>query len=417
MHVCPACGQEIQQGNEDHPDHSGIIEETEAVRAAGRAGPAKWFTVALLSIFAAALFIGWRGERTEPVSEPDTLLPFTDNTSDGGPLVDLTDDPGGDEIGAGIGGLIMSGDDIATTRGILLSIIGGHRIAYASPDGIAIVDPAAAGNPVSVMEPEQATTDDLLAGFGSFSMFHERGHTYGFRRDSETADERVFQLFTRGQVIAGERDSFSLAVGSGEAVEQLYVGNSSGLFMSRLDVPVGAELLAVPSVGVLVVSSTGETFVTTQSGFTRFSKWPVIAANAGHHVEIRCAEPLVCTPVLVDRLSGSVVDLPVEFAGGSVDVTIAPDGSHLLLVAQGADPSEPDLLYEVAGAELVPLTSRIGNTLAWAPDSTVAAWLDPATTDPRLWVLDVATVKVLTLDLTSLGAPTRSGNALLLLPP
>ena len=417
MHVCPACGQELQQGNEDHPDHSGIIEETEAVRAAGRAGPAKWFTVALLSIFAAALFIGWRGERTEPVGEPDTLLPFTENTSNEDLISDTTDGSRGDEIDADTGDRIVSDVRIAITRETLLSFIGRHRLAYVSPDGIVIVDPAAAENPVRVVTAEQATTEELLAGFDSFSMFHERGHTYGFRRDPESNNLRAYILFTQGQVIAGEKSSFALAVGGTEAADHLYVGNSSGLFMSRLEVPAGAELLAVPSVGVLAVSSTGETFVTTQSGFAHFSDWPVIAANTAHHVEIRCAEPLSCTPVLVDHLSGAVTDLPVEFAGSSVDVSIAPDGSHLLLIEQGTNPSDPDLLYDVADAELSPFTAKIGNNLAWAPDSTVAAWMDPATTDPLLRVFDVTTEEVLSVDLTSLGAPSRSGNALLLLPP
>ena len=414
--MCPTCGQKLQPGHEDHSDHSGIIEETEAVRAAGRVGPVKWFTVALLSIFAAALFIGWRGERTEPVGEPETLLPLTENTSNEGPTADTADGSGGDELDADTGDRTVSDVRIAITRETLLSAIGRHRLAYASPDGIVIVNPAAAENPVSVLMPEQATMDVLVAGFDSFSMLHEQGRTYGFKRGAESNARRVFILFTQGQVIAGEKSSFALVLGDTEAVDHIYIGNSSGLFMSRLEVPVGAELLAVPSVGVLVVSSAGETFVTTQSGFAHYSDWPVIAANAAYHVEIRCGEPLSCTPVLVDHLSGAVTDLPVEFAGSSVDVSIAPDGSHLLLIEQGTNPSDPDLLYDVADAELSPFTAKIGNNLAWAPDSTVAAWMDPATTDPLLRVFDVATAEILSVDLTSLGAPSRSGNALLLLP-
>lgn len=414
-HVCPTCGQHVQQGDEARSDRSGFIEETEAARA-GRAGPAKWFTVALLSIIAAALFIGWRGEDSEPASEPDTPAPLTEDDATGGPSADPGAGSGGDEIEANIGGRIVADDRATSTRETLLSLIGRQRIAYVAPDGIAIVDAAAAEDPVRVVTAQQVGMDDLLPGFGSFAMLHEQGHTYGFRRDPGTEQERVFQLFTRGQVIAGEQASFTLAVGGPEALEQLYVGNSSGLFMSRLDVPVGAELLAVPSVGVLVVSTTGETFVTTQSALAHYSDWPVIAANAAHHVEIRCSEPLVCTPVLVDHLSGSVTDLPVETAGASVTVTIAPDGSHLLLIERGADPSRTDRLYDVVDAEFAPLNSKVGDAVVWAPDSTVAAWLEPATTDPRLRVLDVATAEVLPVELLDLGAPTRAGDALLLLP-
>ena len=417
MHVCPACGQEIQQGNEDRPDHSGFIEETGAVRPAGRTGPVKWFTVALLSIFAAALFIGGRGESSGPVSEPDTAPPSADNTPDEGPIADTTVGSGDDELGSDTDDRIVSDVRIEITRQTLLQLIGRHRLAYVSPEGIVIVNPAAEENPVSLVTPEQATMDVLLAGFDSFSMLHEQGHTYGFKRDSELNTLRVYILFTQGQVIAGEKSSFALAVDGTETDEHLYVGNSSGLFMSRLEVPVGAELLAVPSVGVLVVSSTGETFVTTQSGFAYYSDWPVVAANVTHHVEIRCVDPLSCTPVLVDRLSGAVMDLPVEFAKSSGEISISPDGSHLLLLDPRTGQSAPVRLYDVADAELSPLAAEIGNTLAWAPDSTVAAWLEPATTDPLLRVFDLATKEILSVDLTSLGAPIRSGNALLLLPP
>lgn len=414
-HVCPTCGQKLQQGQEGHSDHSGFIEETDAVQAAGRVGPAKWFAVALLSIFAAALFIGWRGERSELASEPDDLLPFTENNANEGSVADTTDGSGGDEFDTGLADGVLSEGAIVATQRTLASLIGRHRLAYVATDGVVVVNPMSV-DPVSILTPEQVTMDDLLTGFDSFSMFEEQGHTYGFKRDAESATERVYLLFTQGEVIAGEKSSFALAVGGTEAADHLYVGNSSGLFMSRIDVPVGAELLAVPSVGVFAVSSTGETFVTTQSGFTHYSDWPVTAANATHHVEIRCAEPLVCTPVLVDHSSSEATDLPVEFAGNSVNVTIAPDGSSLLLTNQNTNLSDPDHLYDVAAAELTPLSGRVGTEVAWAPDSTLAAWLDPATTDPRLWVLDVPTAEISSVDLTSLGAPTRAGNALLVLP-
>ena len=414
-HVCPTCGQQLHQGQEGHSEHSSFIEETEAVQAGGRVGPAKWFTVALLSIFAAALFIGWRGERSEPASEPDGLPPLTENTSLESPVADTNGGSGGGELDGEPADGALSEGAIVTTQRTLASLLGRHRLAYVAADGVVVVNPMAV-DPVSVVTAEQVTMEDLLTGFDSFSMFEEQGHTYGFKRDPGSAAARVYLLFTQGEVIAGENSSFALAVGGVEAADHLYVGNSSGLFMSRIDVPVGAELLAVPSVGVLAVTSTGETFVTTQRGFTHYSDWPVIAANATHHVEIRCAEPLVCTPVLVDHSSSEVTDLPVEFAGSSVNVTIAPDGSSLLLTKQDPNLSDPDHLYDVAAAELTPLSGRVGNEVAWVPDSTLAAWLDPATTDPRLWLLDVPTAEISSVDLTSLGAPTRAGNALLLLP-
>lgn len=420
--VCAVCGQRLQRGANEALGGRGVSEETDAVRAASRVGPATWLTVALLAIFAAALLIGWRGETSEPLSEPDTEPTSSENAPNETPIAETgTDpggeDPGGDEYATNTGESLTGRDLVAATKGALVSLIGANRLAYASPDGVVIIDPAAPVDPVSVLEPLQVTMIDLLSGFDSFSMLHEQGHTYGFKRDVGSDTRRVYQLATQGQVVAGPKSSFSLVVGGAEAVDHLYVGNSSGLFMSRLEVPVGAELRAVPAVGVLVTASTGETFVTTQSGFKHFSNWPVVAANAMHHVEIRCSEPLVCTPVLVDRASGVVVDLPTEFAKKSVGVAIAPDGAHLLLAPRATGSSGPGRYYDVDNATLTPLAAMLGDRLVWAADSTVAAWLDPATSDPRLWVFDVASTDVESVDLTSLGAPPPSGNGLALLPP
>ena len=185
--------------------------------------------------------------------------------------------------------------------------------------------------------------------------------------------------------------------------------------MVRLEVPVGAALLDVPGLGVLVTSSTGETFVTTQTGLVHFSDSPVIAATTTHHVEIRCIDSLACTPVLVDRSSGAVSDLPTELAGDLGSVTIAPDGTHLLLVNPATGPSYPDLLYDVAADELVVLATEVRGAIAWSPDSSFVAWFDAATAS-RLSVLDVTTARIDSVDLTDLGAPPRSSNALLFFP-
>ncbi len=406
--VCPTCGQKIDPNHHDHSDPDRFTQETEAVGVANRVGPAMWFTVALLSIFAAALFIGWR-DSPESDSASEDQLPVPDIDPNDGAASITGDDPEGDDA-------TVSASRSTDAPRKLASLIGRHRISYVAEDGIAIVTPDSVLDPVRILTPGHVGMDDLLTGFGSFIMFDEQGHTYGFKRDGSSTTQRVYILFTQGQVIVGENSSFALAVGSVDTAEHIYVGNSSGLFMSRIEVPVGSELLNVPSLGVLLVSSTGETFVTSQSGFVHYSDWPVIAANASHHVEIRCGEPLTCTPVLVDRASGTGSDLPTEFAGDSGNVTIAPSGNHLLLISEDTTPSEPDLLYEVASEQAVALTEQVANTVAWSPDSTVAAWFDPTTAEPRLWVLNVATARIDSVNLADLDAPARTGTALIFLP-
>ena len=408
-HVCPTCGQKIDQSHHGHSDHSDFTEETAAVGAAGRVGPAKWFTVALLSIFAAALFIGWR-ESPESVSAPEDSFPVTDIDPNEGPASDTDGDTGSDDSDRAV----SEGRNTPAVRELAL-LVGQHRVAYVSPDGIAIVNPASDDDPVRIVTPEVATMNDLLAGFGSFVMFDQSGDTYGFELGAGSGDPTIYRLSSLGQVIVGEFNSLAIVVYAPPNPAKIYVGNSSGVFMVRLEVPVGAALLDVPGLGVLVTSSTGETFVTTQSGLVHFSDWPVIAATTTHHVEIRCIDSLACTPVLVDRSSGAVSDLPTELAGDLGSVTIAPDGTHLLLVNPATGPSYPDLLYDVAADELVVLATEVRGAIAWSPDSSFVAWFDAATAS-RLSVLNVTTAQIDSVELTDLGAPPRSSNALLFFP-
>lgn len=408
-YVCPTCGQKIDPNYHDHSDPARFTEETEAGGDTNRVGPAKWFTVALLSIFAAALFIGWR-ESPEPGSAADDPLPVTDIDPNDGTASATGDDSRGDDSDTSV-----SESRLTAVRLELAALVGRHRIAYVAPDGIAVVNPASDGDPVRIVTPELANMDDLLAGFRSFVMFDQSGDTYGFELGAGSADLTIYQLSTQGQVIAGENHSLSLVVRAPPDPVKIYVGNSSGVFMVRLEVPVGAALLDVPGLGVLVTSSTGETFVTTQGGFAHFADWPVIAANTTHHVEIRCADSLSCTPVLVDRSSGTASVLPGELSGDLGSVTIAPDGGHLLLVNPATGPAYPDALYDVAADELVALPTEVLGAVAWSPDSSFVAWFEAASAS-QLSVLDVATAQIHSVDLTDLDAPPRSSNALLFFP-
>ncbi|MXW61610.1 MAG: hypothetical protein F4Y27_04415 [Acidimicrobiaceae bacterium] len=407
-HVCPTCGQMIDQSRHDHSDPSKFTEETEATGDASRVGPVKWFTVALLSIFAAALFIGWRGS-PESSSAPEGSLPVTDIDPSEGAASDTGGDSESDSD------TTVSANRSTAARHELASLVGRHRIAYVAHDGIAIINPASDSDPARIVAPEHANMNDLLAGFGSFVMFDQSGDTYGFELGAGSGDPTIYQLSTQGQVIAGENHSLALVVHAPPDPVKIYVGNASGVFMVRLEVPVGAALLDVPGLGVLVTSSTGETFVTTQGGFAHFADWPVIAANTTHHVEIRCVDSLACTPVLVDRRSGADSVLPTVLAGDLGSVTIAPDGTHLLLVNPATGPAYPDLLYDVAAEELVALTTEVRGAIAWSPNSSFVAWFEEASAS-QLSVLDVDTAQIDSVDLTDLKAPPRSSNALLFFP-
>ena len=365
----------------------------------------RWLAVVLLAIVAVALFIDW-GATPEPATAPEISRPATS--------IGPSEDP--ESLTADDSDASVIEDPITAARSALRLLIGQHRVAFVVADGVAIVNPAADDEPVRIMTPEDVTMDDLIDGFGPLVMFDERGDTYGFKPDDGSDDPTVYRFSTHGQIIAGDDESLALVVDAAANPAHIYVGNSSAVFMARLAVPVGAALLKVPTLGVLVVTSTGETFVTAQSGFAHFSDWPVIAANATHHVEIRCPDPLACAPVLVERSLGAVLDLPIELAGDLGTVTIAPDGDHVLLLKPDATPTDTSLLYDVAADDLVSLGNEVRGEVTWSPDSSFVAWFDSATTLPLLSVLDVTTAMTGSVDLTDIGAPPRIGEAMLFLP-
>ena len=436
---CPKCGQRIDH-SQDAFSRSGFTEDTTVPAPINRTGRVAWFLVALLAICAAALIVG----RDSSESVQDRENPQnpgedpTDNPSTPGD--DSTTDTAGypDE---GVSASEIRRREIleAVSRHYFAQHTGGHQFAYLVSDGeaVALVDPAVSTESTQLVNPSEANMDDLLEGYGSFVMYDRASGTYGFVVDNAPSAPSVHRLSaTWGLVIVGADDHLALVFDEPPDPARLFVGNSSGVFMVDLEVPLGATLLEVPGLGVLVTSVTGETFVTTQVQLTRFSEWPVVAANAVHHVEIRCTDTsgtdtpgtdmADCIAVLVDRASGETASLPRELVDnltdGSQRLTISPDGGHLLLTSSDvSDPRESQSsptshLYDVAASSLVRLEDPVPNGAAWSPDSKVVAWLDPMSA-ARLSVLRVENARINSVDLTVFGAPAPSSDALLLLPP
>ena len=296
------------------------------------------------------------------------------------------------------------------------ALLGPYQVVYLTDGGIAIVDPKALDDTVTIAQPIYAGMNDLFAGFGTYAMFDPNGETYGFRLVEDDADPIIYRLSSRGQVIVGADMSIALAFKSSNKPPIIYVGNLSGVFLTKVGVPPGSRLIEVPYLGVLAVSSTGETLITTQSGFTAFSDWPLLAANVTHHVEVRCVDSLNCQIVLVDRATGTESDLPAVLGSTLGRLAIAPNGQYLLFTKENESTLGTNLLYNVANAELIELATEVNGVVAWAPDSSVAVWFDRSTEKPQLWVLNTDTNAATSLDLTLIGAPPRTGESLLLLP-
>ena len=296
------------------------------------------------------------------------------------------------------------------------ALLGPYQVVYLTEGGIAIVDPKALDDTVTIAQPIYAGMNDLFAGFGTYAMFDPNGETYGFRLVEDDAAPIIYRLSSRGQVIVGADKSIALAFKSSNKPPIIYVGNLSGVFLTKVDVPPGSRLIEVPYLGVLAVTSMGETLVTTQSGFTTFSDWPLLAANVTHHVEVRCVDSVNCQIVLVDRVTGAESDLPAVLGSTLGRLAIAPNGQYLLFTKENVSTLGTNLLYDVANAELIELAAEVNGVVAWAPDSSVAVWFDRSTEKPQLWVLNTDTTAATSLDLASIGAPPRTGESLLLLP-
>lgn len=345
----------------------------------GQVGMTKWLILTLIAIVSVALIVGWLGNDRTP--DPTTV-----------PQVPATAPPSVD------------------------SLIGQHQLAYVSNDGVTIVNPASLQEPVRTVAPEYTTISHLIDGFGTLVMVDPRGATYGIRLGNDLEDLTVYNLSSQWQISFGENNLIAHAFGLSQGPSHIYVGPPSGVFVTRLEVPTGAAILAAPFLGVLIVGASNETLIATRSSFAHFSDWPVLAASANHHVEARCVETPICSLVVVDRATGNVSEVPTESTGEVGNVMISPDGNYLLLLDSSKGTGNTDFLFDVAASELVALNETIPSVVAWSPDSSLVGWFDPITSEPRLWVLDVNTANIASVDLAAMGAPSRIGQSLLLLP-
>lgn len=297
------------------------------------------------------------------------------------------------------------------------SALGPFRLAYLSRDGITVVNPTAITTGIiRQYRPVPASMLDLFAGFESSAMFVSGSGTFGFELSEDSEFLTVYRFSSQGHVIVGNDNSIAMAATSIGDSTAIYVGNPSGVFLRRLDVPAGARLLEVPSLGILMSSATGETFIANHYGFREFSDWPVWAATSTHHLEVRCPTSLECTPVLVDRVNVSEATLPIELVNEISKVTISPNGEFLFLTKVNQDGRGSNLLYKVDSNEFIEVNVAANDLVAWAPDSSSVIWFDRFTERPLVWILNTASNEVASFDLTRLNAPSRKGDSLLLLP-
>lgn len=374
--VCPTCGQPLAEG-EFHEvellEESGIS-GTHSSRRVLVAG--SWLLVVLVLV---ALIV-------------NAVEGTSDNRND--PLGVLGGSVGPERIEAAVTGLRVQ--------------IGGRRFAYMGDTELVIIDTRPGRNPSTTHEPQSVSIGDLPDGFADLTFLSEGTVTYGIEGDD---DPKIYKMSNDGQVIAGDDHGFTVAGNPAEPRNDLYLGTVAESAVSHLVVPVGATQLNVAGFGVLVVMPDGGTYLARTDRFELFSEYPVITSTPTHHVEIRCDSSLECVPVLVDRDSAESVELPEEFAGAVGAGSISPDGRWVLLLN-----AETDELFDRATGEVTVIDGFEKGPVAWAADSSFALWFDPTDTQPLLRVLDPIEGRIEPSDLSELGAPQRSGLAVVVLP-
>ena len=221
-HRCPICGQGT---GAPHLHGADFVEEVDAARPVDRSVVLKGGAVLIVALIGIAL-LSDRGGNPEPAATPEISLPDrdTDPNEDSGPQANdvLTDNDPANQMDA--------------ARSALRELIGQHQLAYAVDGGVAIVDPGADDEPTRVAKPVNVTINDLFGGFGGFIMFDDGGRTHGFKRHDAPEELTVYRLSSQGQIIAGEKNEFALAAHPSLDPAYIYVGNSAGIVVSRLDV-------------------------------------------------------------------------------------------------------------------------------------------------------------------------------------
>ncbi len=431
--TCPRCGSALKEQRK--PGQEYLLDADSNNESADKPRQvvfARYSLLAILAVVIGVFALSWRNgsdEVSEPQESPPSLEPvqLPQQLLQEGDVLTVEAD-------------ILANQRVPTDFLIDFSVaLGPFRLAYLSEDGITVVDlnamPTLADliifaqdgdpyvNPTEIASailrqysPVPASMLDLFAGFESWSMFVPGWGTYGFELTGGSEEFTVYRFSSQGHVIIGADNSIAMAASSIGDHIAVYVGNPSGVFLRRVDVPAGARLIEVPNLGILIVSATGETFVTKQNGFHNFSDWPVWAATSTHHVEIRCQTSFECTPVLVDRVTVDEEVLPVELVNELREVTISPNGKFLFLTKTDQSGQVSNLLYKVESGEVVNLAISANTEVAWAPDSSAVSWFDYSTKQPVIRILDTARVQVESFDLSRLGAPSREGESLMLLP-
>jgi hypothetical protein len=389
---CTVCGQSLPVLDLGHDDHTHTA-TTPASSGPGGSRPSLFASaaVALFVVIAIVALLSRDNSEPDPVSEPDPSASVDD----------FVDTPGADDTLSRSDPL---GEVVAPTASELTELLQQHRFAYLTTGAVIVIDPRAA-LPVLEVPTRIGGSNSYFAATDGYELLHDGGRTIGLTlRPSEAV-----VLSTSGRLVPDGKGGFAAVADPDGVVRKLLI-TGTALLLSGIDLPAGSTLLPVDNFGVIVTSAAGTSYLAKPGRLEQLSDGLIVAATPTHHVEVRCAEPLDCVNLLVDRETGEAVELPSDFTHYGRDISLSPNGRWLL--SDDPQTTEPPRLYETETQNVTQLTVAIPIDLAWSPDGAVAAWFQPGDTEPLLQIFDPATQSVYAFDLGAIGAPARTADSL-----
>lgn len=307
--------------------------------------------------------------------------------------------------------LVLSGDggrlSEEETIEVLAELGADHRLAYSTAEGVALVD-FGTGDVYSV--PQQA---DALSTLGPYLLLYEGNRTLGVNPASPT---RIEVLSSGGRLVATDTVdvyAFVSPAGPTRPADEVFIARlDSGFIGERLSVPPNASIIAAQGLGVLVTPEGGGTLAPSLDGFEKLAAGTVVAAIADAWIETTCTslDDIECETVLVGTESEQTLGLSSDVALGSA-LTISPDTAWVLQ----RDSDDAGVFLDVRSGAASAIDGEIDPAAVWAPDSSYVAWLDEDADAPVLHVAFPDGREPMTVDLSVLGATTRSGPAVMLL--
>jgi hypothetical protein len=275
-------------------------------------------------------------------------------------------------------------------------------IAYASADGIVLIDMVAArpwlpelgadatpvaGTPVLRLGPESYAIDPV-------DLSVNRVGTGSSMVVAETADGNAY--FVDSKTLTGQA---SLVEVVADGVYDFFRMPTGGFQLLAAD---GLGLLAVPKGG------TGETLIAAAEGFVPLSSNRVLAGTNTSLLEQTCVDDSACTLAIFDLVTGESSPVPPSFVRFGDRYVLAPNGQGLLRYS-------PEGFGEVYTTGTDSISWIIGAGMeapVWGRQSDVIIWIDRIGA-PKIKLMFPDERDWLTIDIGDLGAPPPISNDLL----